>query len=109
MNVMVMDVEGTDGRERGEDQVRAFLLVVGRDVTGHESRTLSAKQLFSPWPRPRCSSLTCGSTKSAYTKARTWACSKPYSKSTSDSLERKQKTGARSSFPLICVDHFPPP
>ena len=23
MNVMVMDVEGTDGRERGEDQVRA--------------------------------------------------------------------------------------
>lgn len=22
MNVMVMDVEGTDGRERGEDQVR---------------------------------------------------------------------------------------
>ena len=26
MNVMVMDVEGTDGRERGEDQVR-FLIV----------------------------------------------------------------------------------
>ena len=24
MNVMVMDVEGTDGRERGEDQVRNF-------------------------------------------------------------------------------------
>lgn len=24
MNVMVMDVEGTDGRERGEDQVRAI-------------------------------------------------------------------------------------
>ena len=23
MNVMVMDVEGTDGRERGEDQVRS--------------------------------------------------------------------------------------
>lgn len=22
MNIMVMDVEGTDGRERGEDQVR---------------------------------------------------------------------------------------
>lgn len=25
MNVMVMDVEGTDGRERGEDQVRLLL------------------------------------------------------------------------------------
>jgi hypothetical protein len=24
MNLMVMDVEGTDGRERGEDQVRMF-------------------------------------------------------------------------------------
>jgi hypothetical protein len=24
MNVMVMDVEGTDGRERGEDQVRVY-------------------------------------------------------------------------------------
>lgn len=24
MNVMVMDVEGTDGRERGEDQVRGL-------------------------------------------------------------------------------------
>lgn len=26
MQVMVMDVEGTDGRERGEDQVLAMLL-----------------------------------------------------------------------------------
>ena len=25
MNVMVMDVEGTDGRERGEDQVRSIV------------------------------------------------------------------------------------
>lgn len=25
MNVMVMDVEGTDGRERGEDQVRHLI------------------------------------------------------------------------------------
>ena len=27
MNVLVMDVEGTDGRERGEDQVRLCALV----------------------------------------------------------------------------------
>lgn len=27
MNVMVMDVEGTDGRERGEDQVYYFIHV----------------------------------------------------------------------------------
>ena len=26
MSVMVMDVEGTDGRERGEDQVRLVIL-----------------------------------------------------------------------------------
>ena len=26
MNVLVMDVEGTDGRERGEDQVSILLL-----------------------------------------------------------------------------------
>lgn len=26
MNVMVMDVEGTDGRERGEDQVSVVLI-----------------------------------------------------------------------------------
>jgi hypothetical protein len=29
MNVMVMDVEGTDGRERGEDQVRATHGILG--------------------------------------------------------------------------------
>ena len=28
MNVMVMDVEGTDGRERGEDQVRLLVHVL---------------------------------------------------------------------------------
>ena len=27
MNVMVMDVEGTDGRERGEDQVSLHMLI----------------------------------------------------------------------------------
>jgi Root hair defective 3 GTP-binding protein (RHD3) len=27
MSVMVMDVEGTDGRERGEDQVSQILLL----------------------------------------------------------------------------------
>ncbi len=37
MDVMVMDVEGTDGRERGEDQVRIYshllsviLIYIGR-------------------------------------------------------------------------------
>lgn len=28
VNVMVMDVEGTDGRERGEDQARAAICVM---------------------------------------------------------------------------------
>jgi hypothetical protein len=35
MNVMVMDVEGTDGRERGEDQVRHFYPL--RSLRAHPS------------------------------------------------------------------------
>ena len=33
MNVMVMDVEGTDGRERGEDQVRVIVILSARLLT----------------------------------------------------------------------------
>ena len=33
MNVMVMDVEGTDGRERGEDQVRVIVISSARLLT----------------------------------------------------------------------------
>ena len=32
MNVLVMDVEGTDGRERGEDQVRRDRLTTHRET-----------------------------------------------------------------------------
>ena len=32
MSVMVMDVEGTDGRERGEDQVRPISYIPTRHV-----------------------------------------------------------------------------
>jgi hypothetical protein len=35
MNVMVMDVEGTDGRERGEDQVRVSADSFSRFGTHH--------------------------------------------------------------------------
>lgn len=69
MNLMVMDVEGTDGRERGEDQVRASQLlcaydlmqlslglrtqisvVLARLVRGAHSQPLGA----SSWPLSRC-------------------------------------------------------
>lgn len=32
MNVLVMDVEGTDGRERGEDQVRHSHIVKSKST-----------------------------------------------------------------------------
>lgn len=78
MNVLVMDVEGTDGRERGEDQVPScnsqFLFLVIR--TCDRFRTSSESQLSSPSPLPRCSSSTCGNTKSACIRVQTWACSR---------------------------------
>lgn len=46
MNVMVMDVEGTDGRERGEDQVSP--LVSNKQTWSHHiSRTLRENRLYS--------------------------------------------------------------
>lgn len=51
MNVMVMDVEGTDGRERGEDQVRIPFFPVNESYNQLPShRTSSASPLFSHWP-----------------------------------------------------------
>ena len=74
MNVMVMDVEGTDGRERGEDQVcvwgsRVLFLEV---YTDDRRRISSESQLSSPLPPRRFSSSTCGNTKLAFIRARTW-------------------------------------
>lgn len=51
MNVMVMDVEGTDGRERGEDQVRALQRNVGCHL--QLRRTSNANRLYSPLLRLR--------------------------------------------------------
>jgi Root hair defective 3 GTP-binding protein (RHD3) len=64
MNVMVMDVEGTDGRERGEDQVwpeHTFLSLPLRSHVVH--RILKGNLLCSPSLRPKSSSLTFGNTK----------------------------------------------
>jgi hypothetical protein len=55
MDVMVMDVEGTDGRERGDDQVRHFSACLQQFVMCI-SRTSNANLLCSLWP-PRRSSL----------------------------------------------------
>ena len=74
MNALVMDVEGTDGRERGEDQVPGFdsqpLLLMIR--TRDSLRTLSESRLSSPLPLRRYSLSTCGNTKSACIRAQTW-------------------------------------
>lgn len=73
MNVMVMDVEGTDGRERGEDQVSS---ACNQATTSSnvECRISSVNQLYSPWLRLKSSSLTCGNIKSVFTKVPTWVC-----------------------------------
>ena len=52
MNVLVMDVEGTDGRERGEDQVR----LLNSSISTHLSvplRISNANQLCSRWRHRR--------------------------------------------------------
>lgn len=73
MSIMVMDVEGTDGRERGEDQVSSFLwLIIRRNR--HAGRILNENQLFSLLLRPKSLSSTCGSIKSVSTREPTWAC-----------------------------------
>lgn len=80
MNVMVMDVEGTDGRERGEDQVSMALSYFASICSFMLSRTSSANQHYSRWPPPKCSSSICGSTKLVSTREQTWAFSRPFSK-----------------------------
>ena len=55
MNVLVMDVEGTDGRERGEDQVRpTVLLLTARPTEVRLFRTLSANLLCFRSPHQKC-------------------------------------------------------
>lgn len=94
MSVLVMDVEGTDGRERGEDQVRFYLLRC-RILLMTPHRTLSESRLSSPLQSRRSSSSTSGSTKLDSTRAPTWDSSRPSSKSTSP-CSSQRKIRARS-------------
>ena len=90
MNVLVMDVEGTDGRERGEDQV--CLLISG--ISSHLTvppRISNANQLYSPSRRRRFSLLTFGSTKSVCIKVPTWGFLRPSSKLILGFLGRSHK------------------
>lgn len=81
MNVMVMDVEGTDGRERGEDQVcYSTDLLYSSLLTISIYRTLSASRHCSRWPHLRFLLSTCGNTKLDCIKALTWVCSRPSSR-----------------------------
>ena len=94
MGVMVMDVEGTDGRERGEDQVRRCFLhvLMSRNILSI-SRILNGNLPSSRWRPLKSSSLISGNTKSVFTKAPTWLCSRLYSRSTSVCSERGLVTG----------------
>lgn len=53
MDVMVMDVEGTDGRERGEDQASTTTYDCGITIDC-APRTLRESPLCSRWPLQRC-------------------------------------------------------
>jgi hypothetical protein len=94
MNVMVMDVEGTDGRERGEDQVCKCAHVHKLHHTDNLLRTLNVNPPYSLWLPPKSSSSIYGSIKWAYTKGPTWAFSKQCSRSILVYSERKQQTGS---------------
>ena len=94
MGVMVMDVEGTDGRERGEDQVRRCFLLVSKPCNILSiSRILNGNLPYSRWRPLKFSSLISGNTKSVFTKVPTWLCSRLCSRSTSVCSERELATG----------------
>lgn len=116
MPVLVMDVEGTDGRERGEDQVGSLL---SRHIPSNHlsdlfrlsqnsgpARTSSGSRLSSPSPSPRSSSSIFGSTKSGSIKEPTWDYSRLSSKSISlSSLLRRRR--ARSLERELCPARSP--
>ena len=93
MDVMVMDVEGTDGRERGEDQVVLFSVFKNNSHLIYIPRILNANLLSSLSPPRRFLLSTYGNIKLVYIKEPTWAYSRLYLKSTLAYLERKLMTG----------------
>ena len=81
MSVLVMDVEGTDGRERGEDQVWP------EHTSSHPHsrvvlRISKGNLLCSPSLLPKFLLLTFGNTKLDSTRALTWVFLRQFSKST---------------------------
>lgn len=72
-NILVMDVEGTDGRERGEDQVGDDQSYESEnDLRDIQSRTLNANRLYSPLLRPKFLLSIFGNTKLDSIKEPTW-------------------------------------
>ena len=105
MNVLVMDVEGTDGRERGEDQVcllnscsACSLTIFLRILNGNLRCSLSHHRKFYL--------SICGSIKLVCIKAPTWAFLRPCSKSISDYLGTSRKRG-RTAYHCLLSAHMP--
>jgi Root hair defective 3 GTP-binding protein (RHD3) len=71
MNVLVMDVEGTDGRERGEDQVHLDTLINSNHLNSN-SRISNANRRYSPLRRQKFSLSTSGNTKLVCIRAPIW-------------------------------------
>lgn len=79
MNVLVMDVEGTDGRERGEDQV-CLPMSVNSNHLNPLLRISNASRRCSLLHRQKFSLSTSGSTKSVCIKVPIWVSLRPCSR-----------------------------
>lgn len=81
MNVLVMDVEGTDGRERGEDQVCLGTCINSNpNCLNSNFRILNANRRYFPLPHQKSSSSISGNTRSVCTRVPIWASSRPCSR-----------------------------
>jgi hypothetical protein len=83
-NVIVMDVEGSDGGSRGDDQVNLTLATTMRGFFKRLSHRNSSENLPRlRWPAQDSLSSTCGRIKWAYTTGRIWDCWKSFLRSIS--------------------------
>lgn len=71
-DILIMDVEGTDSRERGDEQVH-----FDSEASSKSTRTLNVDLRCSHSPYQKSLSLICGNIKSVSIKAQTWVFSKP--------------------------------
>ena len=104
MNVLVMDVEGTDGRERGEDQVCLGICINSNpNRLNSNFRILNANRRYFPLPHQKSLLSISGNTRLVCIRVLIWASSRPSSRLISVYLGRDHKKGKAQIFPIICL------